>query len=318
MSNCNKYSELISAYADGEATNEEKALVQKHIAECEDCKKKLDFILKTKEILKDTQPVPVPETLLADFAEFKKKSEEREKKIVPFYKSYRMYASIAAVFVFAFVLKSGLWQEGRYLPNQTEQYSGVQQELTASEQKVDAVIEETPKIVSDVEVSGNTKKQADVQNQTVKKVVPAEEKMTNRVNQPAKDILPETAPVQEQSTTTEASVTDQSDSFAAYSEDADVPASGGGGGSSAAAYSRMADEAEPAEDTMTEKQEVINAQIYVSEQNFEKAKQLLSDEEYFFHQVEQKLNDNFIPFESNFLLLDESIPHKIEVLVKSE
>ena len=106
MNNCDKISELINAYADGEATEKEKELVEAHIKECVSCKQKLDFILKTKDILKATPKMPVPETLLKDFEEYRKKEEESAKKVIPFYKNYRMYASVAAIFIFAFVLKT--------------------------------------------------------------------------------------------------------------------------------------------------------------------------------------------------------------------
>lgn len=335
MSNCSKYSELISAYADGEVTSEEKALAEKHIAECESCKQKLDFILKTKEVFNNTPPMPVPETLLADFTEFKKKSEEQEKKVVPFYKNYRVYTSIAAVFVFAFVLKSGLWQDDKYLPEQINQGTYSQQTLTVAEQKSSDEADKTePAATSDIPSSGsNAKQQADVkiQNQPVQNVskpveVKTETTSSDVVIPSDNAALPEPESVQEQNTPAPAAQTAVSDQSAEYvainAEDNENgsdngAASGGGGGSSA--YSRMAGISEPVQDnSVQQEQTTLNAQIYVSEQDLEKAKQLLSDNSYFFHQVEQKMNDNLIPFESNFLLLDESKPHKIEVLVKSE
>jgi anti-sigma factor RsiW len=79
MSNCSKISELLSAYLDGEISAKDKEIVETHLTECASCKQKLEIMQKTQNILKNTPPMPVPETLLKDFEEYRKKSEQTEK-----------------------------------------------------------------------------------------------------------------------------------------------------------------------------------------------------------------------------------------------
>ena len=51
MSSCNKTSQLLSAYVDGEISASEKEMVEKHIENCTSCKQKLEVMIKTKDIL---------------------------------------------------------------------------------------------------------------------------------------------------------------------------------------------------------------------------------------------------------------------------
>lgn len=55
--NCTEIRPLISAYYDGEATPEERALVQQHLPRCEDCRKAL---AEYRAIGSDLRGLPVP------------------------------------------------------------------------------------------------------------------------------------------------------------------------------------------------------------------------------------------------------------------
>lgn len=302
MNNCDKISELINAYADGEATEKEKELVEVHIKECVSCKQKLDFILKTKDILKATPKMPVPETLLKDFEEYRKKEEESAKKVIPFYKNYRMYASVAAIFIFAFVLKSGLWQEGKYMPDTINQPPVTEQHLIS------------PAIDNDEakdEVIVNEKSKTAAENKTYKAKAVTEDVTGTQAQNISEDSV--------NSAVSDIATADASDNQTVPVTTASDVSYGGGaayeGNQEAVPMARTIEEPEKAE-VFEETEVPSHAIVYVSEEDLQKAAQLLSEGEYFYAQVEQKLNDNRIPFESNFLSLDESVPHRVVVMVK--
>ena len=283
MSSCNKTSQLLSAYVDGKISASEKEMVEKHIENCTSCKQKLEVMIKTKDILKATPQIPVPETLLKDFDEYRKKSEQTEKKVVPFYKNYRVYASVAAIFIFAFVLKSGLWQEDKFVPDTLSQSTVTEQTLNAPVTNNTENPKEDPVVAKKEAVVTNAK-----EKQLVKQAEPVKEQQVQNDVVQTESVEP--APASEDAEATSGG--------AAYDESQ--------GFSLARSVDAPADESEVA----------IQATVYVDEKNLEKATMLLADGEFFFAQVEQKLSDNMIPYESNFLSLDEGVPHKIVVLVK--
>lgn len=320
MNNCDKISELINAYADGEATEKEKELVEAHIKECVSCKQKLDFILKTKDILKATPKMPVPETLLKDFEEYRKKEEESAKKVIPFYKNYRMYASVAAIFIFAFVLKSGLWQEDKFVPDTLTQTPETKQIITApaeddkqtsGTQEIAPANENTKQVNSENQIANKSQnKQKAVEPPVeVEKSSDSQRTLTTRINIPSdinKDVPATDMHPVEEPTVASAEVSDT-----------EIAAHSGGGAQEAYTMSRTMDtpvQSEVVEDVQDEAP--AHAIVYVSEEDLAKAAKLLSEGDYFYAQVEQKLNDNRIPFESNFLSLDESVPHRVVVMVK--
>ena len=293
MSNCNKISQLFSAYIDGEVTAKEKEMVEVHLKECASCKQKLDLMLKTKDILKTTPQIPVPETLLKDFAEYRKKSEQNEKKVVPLYKNYRVYASVAAIFIFAFVLKTGLWQENKYLPNDLTQSQITDQSLSAPVENDNKAPsnEETP----DAENAAGSRAISDQSANQPEVAQNADTKILTQVSDDANN-------ASEDQTAAVSEASEQGNSGSgAYSEDL-----------VASPMSRTRQVTEADEEAISPD----HAIVYVSEDHFEKATKLLSDGKFFYAQVEQRLSDNRIPFESNFLSLDEGIPHKVVVMVK--
>lgn len=279
MSNCNKISELLSAYIDGEVTIKEKELVENHLLSCTSCKQKLDIMQKTSNILKETPQIPVPETLLKDFEEYRKKAEQTEKKVVPLYKNYRVYASIAAIFIFAFVLKSGLWQEGRFMPDAPDTPTGQELNISGAENLPSENSENQPAV-------------ANARN------MPVQEEFTNK-NARA---LSEATEVAADNTPAVAEVEADDSAIAAYDETQNATPM----------TMRMA----PPPEAVEEPEVPTHAIVYVAEEHLERAMGLLSEGKYFYSQIEQKLNDNRIPFETNFLSLDESIPHKVVVMVK--
>ncbi len=294
MSDCHKLSDLITSYCDDNITQEEKALVENHIQTCEKCNKKLEILLKSKQILKDSPAMPVPENLFEDFLKYKENAEKQEKKVVPFYRNYRLYTAIAAVFVFAFVLKSGLLEEDKFMPPQISNQSYQEQTLSASENTQ----QENVEIAADTTSKTNATKE--------QKPIPE----TNTSSESA--LTTDVAIAAEQPTT-------ENTPIAAASDETDTQtASASGGGS--ASYARIlpepvtADEENPVEQAKEE----IQATIFVSQQFLERATELLGDNAYLLYQAQQKLTENNIPFESNFLLLDESIEYKIIVTVVNE
>ncbi len=59
MSNCEKYFDMISAYADDELNEDEKAELEAHLAECEECRSILETYREiSAEIIQDTEEVP--------------------------------------------------------------------------------------------------------------------------------------------------------------------------------------------------------------------------------------------------------------------
>ena len=337
MSNCSKISGLLSAYMDGEVSEKEKQLVEAHLLECTFCKQKLDMMQKTKDILKDSPQMPVPETLFKDFGEYRKKTEQTEKKVVPLYKNYRVYASIAAVFVFAFVLKSGLWQEEKYIPSPLE---SSETNLTINAPVIkgtettdakDTAAEETMTPDSTVKTS----KQADNRAKT-EKPVPVEQAENSPASSAAVTVAnnkvvsdagtqPDAVPevVTNDSIHLARELPDVAETDAAVAEAAITPSSGGG--SSAIVAYNESQEASPVtetvEDSAVADEQVTapaHAIVYVAEEDLDKAARLLSEGKYFYAQVEQKLSDNRIPFESNYLSLDEGIPHQVVVMVKEQ
>ena len=59
MSNCEKYLDLISAYADGELTAQESAEIEAHLANCEECRSILEtYRAISAEIIDDMEDVP--------------------------------------------------------------------------------------------------------------------------------------------------------------------------------------------------------------------------------------------------------------------
>jgi anti-sigma factor RsiW len=60
---CDEVWDLLSVYADGEATPEETAMVENHIAVCADCARDLKFMQSTALVLQDTPEVEPPADL---------------------------------------------------------------------------------------------------------------------------------------------------------------------------------------------------------------------------------------------------------------
>ncbi len=60
---CEKVWDLLSVYADGEATPQEAAIVETHIATCQDCARDLAFMRGTHDVLQDVPEVEPPATL---------------------------------------------------------------------------------------------------------------------------------------------------------------------------------------------------------------------------------------------------------------
>lgn len=60
---CDKVWDLLSVYADGEASPEEATIVETHVASCPDCARDLQFMMGTHEVLQDVPQVEPPVTL---------------------------------------------------------------------------------------------------------------------------------------------------------------------------------------------------------------------------------------------------------------
>lgn len=125
MNNCEKFRNMICEYVDGSLSESDRELLTEHIKLCHDCKTELDMMKKTRACLTNMPVLPLPEGFNEAFRQNLTKDEEKEtkEKIVPFYKKWRTYTSVAAVILFVFVLKSGLTDKnvlltGEELPKQ--------------------------------------------------------------------------------------------------------------------------------------------------------------------------------------------------------
>jgi len=63
MMQCDKVWDLLSVYADGEASPQEAAIVEAHVAVCPDCARDLQFMQGTQEVLRDVPEVEPPAML---------------------------------------------------------------------------------------------------------------------------------------------------------------------------------------------------------------------------------------------------------------
>ena len=52
MSDCEKYKSIIESAANGECCDEDRALLDAHVLECEDCREELAFVMSINDTLR--------------------------------------------------------------------------------------------------------------------------------------------------------------------------------------------------------------------------------------------------------------------------
>lgn len=62
---CSGFEELLSAYADGEVSLEERGALAAHLRGCLDCRRELELLRTMKTAVKEAASPPIPETLSA-------------------------------------------------------------------------------------------------------------------------------------------------------------------------------------------------------------------------------------------------------------
>ena len=84
MSNCEKYLDMISAYADGELTENEKAELEAHLETCSECRSILEiYSAISSEMAIDTEEVPegFSDGVMKKVAVYEKKAKTRRKNL---------------------------------------------------------------------------------------------------------------------------------------------------------------------------------------------------------------------------------------------
>ena len=149
MNNCEKFRNMICTYVDGELSESDQSLLFEHIKTCYECKTELDMMQKTRECLKNMPVMPLPEGFSEAFRKNLTNDEikETKEKVVPFYKKWRTYTSVAAVILFVFVLKSGLTDKSLLL---TEDAPPKQNITSQAELSMGSDNSEAPEIIANV------------------------------------------------------------------------------------------------------------------------------------------------------------------------
>ncbi len=96
--NCEQMTALLSAYVDGELTEQEEMQVQEHLAQCADCRALLEQLQALHTSFSDLEEIPAPEGF-AQGVMSRIKAEERPKaKVIPLFKrpQVRAMAAVAA------------------------------------------------------------------------------------------------------------------------------------------------------------------------------------------------------------------------------
>ena len=103
---CKNYQDMISDYIDGLLSDDEIKDFETHISKCENCKEEYEITKEIVDSCDDLEEIELP-------YDFNKKLHEKlvlvneDKKIkkLPWYKDWKVYSGIAAIFIFAFLLK---------------------------------------------------------------------------------------------------------------------------------------------------------------------------------------------------------------------
>ena len=64
MSDCEKFKIIIEAVANNECSEDDRALLDAHVAECKDCKDELDFVMSINKTLQTLPKMEVPDDFL--------------------------------------------------------------------------------------------------------------------------------------------------------------------------------------------------------------------------------------------------------------
>lgn len=143
--------QLIVLYADGELSSKEIALVDEHVASCEDCREELEMYLEIANEL-NLEDIIVPKDFHSDLMNrletmepkkaFEDETENKSKK-PGFYSRYSKYMNIAAMLVFVIFLsvigltRGNQWDESSIMESDTSATA----EMTTAESSDDTFFE---------------------------------------------------------------------------------------------------------------------------------------------------------------------------------
>ncbi len=110
--NCEKYSEWISLYIDGELEEKNRAVFENHLKSCESCSEEVRFLREIMNDLKELEMIDLPEEFHKDLmAKIQVTSMKVEGRVIPlpinkrkWYTNMKVVSAVAAVFIFSTVL----------------------------------------------------------------------------------------------------------------------------------------------------------------------------------------------------------------------
>ncbi|MDE7221404.1 MAG: DUF3379 domain-containing protein [Oscillospiraceae bacterium] len=106
MKSCAEYEMLISAFLDGEASEEERAEAAEHLASCSACQKYFDDLVALHDALDQMEEVPVPEDFAAEVMDRVRETPQETAGKTVLFPRWRRWAAMAACCAVAAL---GLW-----------------------------------------------------------------------------------------------------------------------------------------------------------------------------------------------------------------
>lgn len=338
MSDCKKYSGMINAYLDHALDEKQERDFLLHIKKCEACRKELELM---QEILKDLGQMDLVEPPKDFSAQLHQRLLEEtkapEKKVLPFYKNWRTYSSLAAVLLFAFVLKTGLVDERPFEQQIVQQQPPV---ITSSDE---VNMQAKSNDQNDAQITGEARDEAqppqqsysdqtrDISKPVAKATsVPQNQEQGNKSSpsmQPVETPLPSvntTSPEPEQNTAVEDPAKDPRNQLGG---DPNTATQGGGQVDPTVQPTQVPETVPSAEpgntgagsvDNVDEQDNTSNyrkAEVLVQEMDLEKAKECFSDEAYTPEQIRSALEEKNIPYFLQQQLEEEAL-YQVVIKVK--
>ncbi len=99
--NCEKYSEWISLYIDGELEGDDKVTFENHISTCDSCHEELTVLQEITKDIRSLESIEVPEGFHDDLMRKIKNIPIQQRK---WYLNLKLASAVAAVFIFSTIL----------------------------------------------------------------------------------------------------------------------------------------------------------------------------------------------------------------------
>lgn len=114
MSECEKYKKIIESVANGECSEADKALLDTHVLECNDCREELAFVMSINETLQSLPKMEVPEDFLVSLnkrldVEDKIKAYASDKAKRNIFRAWKKYSAITACLLLAVLVQINVW-----------------------------------------------------------------------------------------------------------------------------------------------------------------------------------------------------------------